>query len=311
MNEIDKLALRTGASREQCEAALAEAGGDFEQARTILENWRQRDMPNYSAADVKKLREETDAPMMECKGALDEAEGDFDKAKTILREKGKAAAAKRADRSTAAGVVAFAASEDGKVVGGVVLESETDFVARNEDFIALAQSIAETIRDSESVDEAALKERTDAAVATIRENIKVAKYVRLVSETGQVLTYVHHDRTKGAAVVVEGETSEDVRKVAIQAVAFPPQVLEKSELSQEKIDAEIETETQRAINEGKDEKIARNIAVGRVNKEYIKQVVLLEQPFYLDPNKSVAQYLAESAKGSKVTKFAYLAVGQA
>ncbi len=310
MNEIARLAAETGASLKQCEAAYGEAGGDFEDARKILENWRQRDMPNYSAADVKKLREETDAPMMECKGALDEADGDFDKAKTILREKGKAAAAKRADRSTAAGVVAFAASEDGKTVGGIVLESETDFVARNEEFIALAQSIAETVRDSVTVDEAALKERTDAAVATIRENIKVAKYVRLTVENGKVLTYVHHDRTKGAAVVVEGDATDEVRKVAIQAVAFPPEVLEKSELSQAKIDAEIETETQRAINEGKEEKIARNIAIGRVNKEYIKKVVLLEQPFYLDPNKSVAQYLAESAKGSKVTKFVYLSVGQ-
>ena len=267
-------------------------------------------MPNYTAADVKKLREETDAPMMECKGALDEAEGDYEKAKTILREKGKAAAAKRADRSTAAGVVAFATSDDGKTVGGVVLESETDFVARNEDFIALAQSIAETIRDNATVDEAALKERTDAAVATIRENIKVAKHVRLTAENGKVLTYVHHDRTKGAAVVVEGEATEDVRKVAIQIVAFPPQVLSKEELSQEKIEQEIATETQRAINEGKDPKIAENIARGRVNKEYIKQVVLLEQPFYMDANKSVGQYLSESAKGSKVTKFEYLAVGQ-
>ena len=267
-------------------------------------------MPNYSAADVKKLREETDAPMMECKGALDEADGDFEKAKSILREKGKAAAAKRAGRDTAAGVVAFSSSDDGKTVGGIVLESETDFVARNEDFVALAQSLAELVRDG-SIDDAGLKERTDAAVATIRENIKVAKHVRLVApEGGSVLTYVHHDKTKGAAVVVEGPATEDVRKVAIQAVAFPPQVLSKDELSQEKIDAEIATETQRAINEGKDPKIAENIAKGRVNKEFIKQVALLEQPFYLDPNKSVGQYLSESAKGSKVVKFEYLAVGQ-
>ena len=266
-------------------------------------------MPNYSAADVKKLREKTDAPMMECKAALDEADGDFEKAKSILREKGKVAAAKRAGRDTAAGVVAFAASEDGKIVGGIVLESETDFVARNEEFVALAQSLAELVRDG-AIDEAGLKERTDDAVATIRENIKVAKHVRLTApENGAVLTYVHHDRTKGAAVVVEGPASEDVRKVAIQAVAFPPQVLDKSELSQEKIDSEIATETQRAINEGKDPKIAENIARGRVNKEYIKQVVLLEQPFYLDPSKSVGQYLSESAKGSKVIGFAYLTVG--
>ena len=267
-------------------------------------------MPNYTAADVMKLRGETDAPMMECKAALTEADGDYDKAKSILREKGKAAAAKRADRSTAAGAVAFAASEDGKTVGGVVVESETDFVARNPEFIALTQALAEMVRDSETADEAALKEKTDAAVATFRENIKVAQHVRLTSPNGSVLTYVHHDKTKGAAVVVEGEAGDDVRRIAVQVVSQPPQVLNKADLSQEKIDQEIETETQRAINEGKDEKIAANIARGRVNKEFISQVVLMEQSFYMDPSKTVAQHLAESAKGAKVTAFEYLAVGQ-
>ena len=106
----------------------------------------------YTAADVKKLREKTDAPMMECKSALEEADGDMERAEQILREKGKAAAQKRVGRTTSAGVVAFAASPDGKTVGGVVVESETDFVARNEDFIAIVQSIAELVRDGESSD---------------------------------------------------------------------------------------------------------------------------------------------------------------
>ena len=263
----------------------------------------------YTAADVKKLREETDAPMMECKTALDEAEGNYDRAKEILREKGKAAAQKRVGRSTAAGVVAFASSPDGMTVGGVVLESETDFVARNEDFIAIAQKLAEIVRDSERVDEAQLAEIVEGAVAKIRENIKITKRVR-IADGKPVLTYVHHDRTKGAAVVVGGPATEEVRKVAIQIVSNPPEVLSKNQLSQEKIDKEIETETQRAINEGKDEKIAENIARGRVNKEYIKKAVLLEQPFYIDPSKSVAQYLAESAKGSTIVAFHYLAIGQ-
>lgn len=267
-------------------------------------------MANYTAQDVKKLREETDAPMMECKAALDEADGDFDKAKNILREKGKAAAAKRTDRSTAAGVVAWAANADATVVGGVVVECETDFVARNENFIAEVQQIAELYRDSHSVDEARVKEIVEGQVAKIRENIRVAKSVRLTSDT-PIATYVHHDRTKGAAVVTEGPPSEALRKVAVQIVSLPPDVIHKEELSQEKLAAEIEIETQRAINEGKDEKLARNIATGRVNKEFVKRAVLLEQPFYMDPSKSVAQYLAEEAKGTKLVSFAYLAVGQA
>ena len=266
-------------------------------------------MANYTAQDVKKLREDTDAPMMECKAALDEADGDFEKAKNLLREKGKAAAAKRTDRSTAAGVVAISTSEDGKTVGAVVLECETDFVARNEDFVAIAQNIASIYRDNVTVDEAQIKEIVEAAVAKIRENIKVSRSVRLTSES-PIATYVHHDRTKGAIVTVNGDATDAVKKVAIQVVAFPPEVLAKSDLSQEKIDAEIEIETQRAINEGKDEKLARNIAQGRVNKEFIKRAVLLEQPFYVDPSKSVNQYLAEEAKGTTVTGYVYLAVGQ-
>lgn len=189
-------------------------------------------MANYTAQDVKKLREDTDAPMMECKAALEEADGDFEKAKSLLREKGKAAAAKRTDRTTAAGVVAFAANEDATVVGGVVLECETDFVARNEDFVALAQQIAEIYRDTEAVDPEKIKEITDGAVAKIRENIKVTSSVRLTS-SNPISTYVHHDRTKGAAVVSEGEANDAVRKVAIQIVAFPPEVLKKEDLTGE------------------------------------------------------------------------------
>lgn len=265
-------------------------------------------MANYTAQDVKKLREETDAPMMECKAALDEADGDLDRAKNILREKGKAAAAKRTDRSTAAGVVAFAVNADATVVGGVVLESETDFVARNEDFVAMAQSIAELYRDNEQPDEAKIKEIVEGAIAKIRENIRVAKSVRLTSSQA-ISTYVHHDRTKGAAVVVEA-ASDVIRKIAVQVVSNPPEVVSKEDLSQEKLAAEIEIETQRAMNEGKPEQLARNIATGRVNKEFVKRAVLLEQLYYADQSKTVAQFLSEEAKGTKVLSFAYLAVGQ-
>jgi elongation factor Ts len=269
-------------------------------------------MPNYTAADVKALREETDAPMMECKSALEEAEGNFDRAKEILREKGKSAAAKRQDRTTAEGVVAFSTNAEGNVLAGVVVECETDFVARNEDFIALVQQVADVVRDSGATtgDDPTIKEMLEGAVAKIRENIRLAKAIHL-NGNGKYLTYVHHDRKKGAAVEVHGESHDEaVRKVAIQAVAFPPEALTKDELPQDRIEKEIETETHRAINEGKDPKIAENIARGRVNKEYIKRVVLLEQPFYADPNKSVAEFLKESAKGSTVSSFVYLAVGQ-
>jgi elongation factor Ts len=269
-------------------------------------------MANYSAQDVKKLREETDAPMMECKAALDEADGDMEKAKQLLREKGKAAAAKRSGRSTSAGVVAIAPSADGKTVGAVVLESETDFVARNDEFVALAQKLAEMVRDGASATSEEVKHLVEGAVGKIRENIVLARAERIVSDS-PISSYVHHDRTKGSVIVLQkGDGShEAVRKVAVHAVAFPPEVVSKAQLSQEKIDEEIATETQRAINEGKPENIAKNIAEGRVNKEFIRRVVLLEQPFYLDPGKTVNQYLQAAVPDAEIRSALYLAVGQA
>lgn len=291
-----------GASREQAEAAYAEAGEDFEQAKDILRNWR-KNMANYTAADVKKLREETDAPMMECKSALDEADGDFARAKEILREKGKAQAGKKAGRATGAGVVAF--SVDGTTVAGVVLESETDFVSRNEGFAEIAQAAADALAKDANADLASFA--TDA-VSKFRENCQVGKTFRKEGvET--FAKYVHHDKTKGTIVVGEGD-AEGLRQVAIHAVAFPPQVVSKDQLSQEMLDKEFEVEKQRALNEGKPENIAENIAKGRVNKEFIKAVVLLEQPFYKEPSKTVQQWLSEEFKGTKVTDFTYLAVGQ-
>lgn len=277
-------------------------------------------MPNYTAQDVKRLRDETDAPMMECKMALDEADGDFEKAKLILREKGKAAAAKRADRTTASGVVAVARAHDHKTIGGVVLECETDFVARNESFIAIAQELAEIfLHNAPGADPLAVKhgdktvgEIIEEAVAKIRENIRLTKAIHEKANS-HFTSYVHHDKMK--AVIVEYSGDQEVGgaaayQIAIQAIAFPPEVITKDELSQEKIDAEIEAEKNRAMNEGKDEKMAENIARGRVNKEYIKRVVLMEQPFYREPEKSVAQFLAETAKGFGLLRIIRLAVGE-
>lgn len=265
-------------------------------------------MANYTAADVKKLREETDAPMMECKTALDEADGDFEKAKQILREKGKAAAAKRADRATSEGVVAVAASDDGMTLGAVVVESETDFVAKNEDFIAMCNEMAEKVRDG-SGDEATLKQMAEDAVAKIRENIQVTKSLRLTGPD-HVAYYVHHDRKSGAIVTYTGDAhAEAVRQVAIHATAMRPHVVSKDQLSQELLDQEYQTQLTRALNEGKPQNIAENIAKGRVNKEFIKEAVLLEQAYYADTSKTVNEHLAQNAKGAAITNLILLSVG--
>lgn len=259
-------------------------------------------MANYTAQDVKKLREETDAPMMECKSALDEADGDFARAKEILREKGKAQAGKKAGRATGAGVAAFAVGNG--AVAGVVLETETDFVSRNEGFVELAQKAADALLADGNAD---LGSFATDAVASFRENAQLGKTIRK-DAPGVVSTYVHHDKTKGAAVIGQGD-AEALRQVAIQVVSLPPSVVSKDQLSQEELDREFVVEKQRAINEGKPENIAENIARGRINKEFVKEKVLLEQPFFKDASKSVGQWLAETAKGTTVTDFIYLGLG--
>jgi elongation factor Ts len=278
-----------------------------------------------SATDVKKLREETDAPMMECRAALEEAKGDFEKAKEILREKGKAAAAKRVGRSTSAGVVAFSSSPDKKTVSGIVLESETDFVARNEEFANLAQQIADAFLTQDpgkdplscTANGKTIGTLIEEAVGKIRENIKLTKAVRITGKQ-PVAFYLHHDKTKGAILQLESTNDSDLsdvgRQLAIQSVAFPPLYISKEEVPKDLVEKELEVETQRAIHEGKKPEIARNIAQGRLNKEFFKRIVLLEQPFYKEPDKSVATFLTEESKarGSdiKVVSCTRLAVGE-
>lgn len=272
-------------------------------------------MAGYTAADVKKLRDETDAPMMECKAALEEAGGDIERAKEVLREKGKAAAGKKAGRATNAGVVAFSVSADGLTLGAVVVQSETDFVSKNEGFVTSAQEIADYVRDNGApegnpMDDPKFKAFAEEIVAKFRENVEVTKAMQFKT-SAPASVYLHHDRTAGTVIVAEGPGagSEELRKVAVHATAFPPEVVAKEELSQEKLASELEIELKRAMEEGKPENIARNIAQGRVNKDFVKRVALLEQPWYLDPAKSVSQYLAESAKGTTVTQAVRFAVG--
>ncbi len=260
-------------------------------------------MAEFSAKEVMKLRQETDAPVNECKQALIEADGDMARAKEILREKGKAVAGKKAGRATGAAKVAIAS--EGDKVAGVVLESETDFVTKNEGFGEIVQNAADALLKDANAD---LSQFAAEAVAKFRENAQVGKTFR--SEGGgTVATYIHHDGSKGAIVVGSGDP-EALRQVAIQIVAFPDtQVVSKDQLSQEFLDKELEVETKRAIDEGKPENIAKNIAQGRVNKETVKRVVLNEQGYYKDPNQTVAQFLKENGN-STVKEFALLAGGQ-
>jgi elongation factor Ts len=261
---------------------------------------------------------------MECKAALQEAGGDFDKAKAILREKGKAAAAKRADRSTSEGIALFVTDGTGTVAAGVVVECETDFVAKNESFQKLVSDIAANFLENAPADDPNLTpmngktvgEVVQEAVAVIRENIVLKKAVRL-AEGKPVAVYNHHDKKKASAVVLDG-TADNLRdagfQVAIQTVAFPPQFLNRDQVPADIVAKEIEIETQRAVNEGKPAEIAAKAAQGRVNKEFFATAVLLEQAMYSDQKKSVTQYLQEEGKAGggpiSILNYTYLAVGQ-
>lgn len=276
-----------------------------------------------SASDVKRLREETDAPMMECKVALEEAGGDFEKAKAILREKGQSAAAKRSGRSTSEGVAKFVVSADGKTAVGVVLESETDFVSNNDGFRKLVDTLANGLLsapadavngdvNSVSIDGKTVAELVTEGVALFRENIQLTQAVKLETD-GAIGVYNHHTGKQAAVVMVSGDAAnagEVATKGAIQAVAMGATYLTKAEVPQDIIAQEMELETQRAINDGKPAEMAAKIAEGRVNKEFFKSQVLLEQPFLEDESKSTAQFLKEMAQGTaEVTGFKRLTVG--
>jgi len=260
--------------------------------------------------------------MMECKAALVEANGDYDRAKEILREKGKAAAAKRADRTTSAGVAKFAVTDDGKRAAGVVIESETDFVSGNPEFQALADKLAKGMLDAKAsgmdavVDGATVASHIEQAIALFRENIVLKNSIYMETPSGVIAIYNHHTGMSASAVEISGDAKnlkETGFQVAIQTVANPPQFLTKEEVPSDIIEKEIATETQRAVNEGKDLKIAEGIARGRVNKEYFQQQVLLEQPYYVDSKRSVSQFVSDEAKTGggqiQILKYVLLAVG--
>lgn len=267
-----------------------------------------------TAQDVKKLRELTDAPMMDCKNALTEAGGDMDRAKEILREKGAAAGAKKAGRATKEGIAKFVVAADGKTAAGIVVECETDFVSRNDDFKAMVESLVngmlqagraggDVIVDGKSIDE-----HIADAVGKIRENIQL-RATQFITADGdaKLASYNHHDG-KWASVVTYTGNEDAAKQVAVHVVAFKPQFLKKEDISQDVIDKEYDFQKKRALDEGKPENIAENIAKGRINKEFFQETVLLEQLIYLDIKTKVSDYLAQNGGGT-ILAYALLAVG--
>ena len=260
-------------------------------------------MAEISASLVKELRELTGLGMMECKKALAEAGGDLKKAEELLRIKSGAKASKAASRIAAEGVIGSFISADAKLGALVEVNCETDFVARNQDFLAFAKSLAETAatRDPGPAEE----DRRQKLVQKIGENITIRRFKRLQAK-GKLALYVHAGAKIG--VLVDHEGADEVGKDVAMHIAFAkPKHLSKGEVPQDVVLGERKIQEARARESGKPAEIAAKMVEGAVNK-FLGEITLLGQPFIKDDKQSIEKMLA--AKKSKVNAYAFLVVGE-
>ncbi len=280
---------------------------------------------------IKELRDETGAGFMDCKKALEDAQGDMEKARLILREKGAIIASKRASKEVNQGVIAGMVSEDGRTGVLIDLRCETDFVARNEEFLAVADELLKQVmavgeegKRDEILQRTALADSTltvekliEQAIGKTGERIAFNNYaVARVpeGENGLVDVYIHHNKLVGVMVVITGSADKETlqhlaHEVAIQVAWSAPNYISQDEIPADELAKEMEIEKQRAMNEGKPENVAENIARGRVQKGFIQKVALLEQPYYRDDSKTIGALLAEKGSDIKIQRFVRLEVG--
>jgi elongation factor Ts len=273
-------------------------------------------MAAITASMVAELRAKTDAPMMECKKALTEADGDFAKAEEILRVKLGSKASKAATRVTAEGVVS--AAVDGSTGALVEINCETDFVSKNESFLAFAKSVAELIAKHNPADVAAIgelplsqdgfgptvEEVRKGLIGKIGENMSIRRFVRM-NATGKFASYIHGNKI-GVLVDVTGDDAV-AKDIAMHIAASKPKSLDASGVSQELIDTERRVAIEKAKEAGKPEAMLEKIAEGTVQK-FLKEVTLLSQPFVKDNKQTVEQVL--KSKGSQCHGFKMFIVGE-
>jgi elongation factor Ts len=275
-------------------------------------------MAEITASMVKELREKTDAPMMECKKALGEADGDMAKAEEILRVKLGNKASKAAARVAAEGIVAINISADGKLGTMVEVNCETDFVAKNDDFLALVKNLAQLVADGNPQDVAALSalplgEGTvdsvrAALVGKIGENMSIRRFERVQAQ-GQLASYVHGGSKIGVLVDLVGGDEALAKDVAMHIAASKPKSLDASGVSAELIDTERRIAVEKAREAGKPENMLEKIAEGSVQK-FLKEVTLLGQVFVkaADGKQTIDQLL--KSKGASVNRFVLYLVGE-
>ncbi|GAB5536945.1 MAG: translation elongation factor Ts [Rubricoccaceae bacterium] len=271
-----------------------------------------------TAQDVKRLREITGVGMMDCKKALTEANGDFDAAIENLRKQGQKVAAKRADRDATEGAIVTAANDDHTVAVIAEVNSETDFVARNDDFVSFAKTVVDALLANRPADlEAAMNMDLDgqplSAALTqmtgkIGEKIDLRRFEIVEADGGQVIDYIHPGAKLGVLVEMtgNGELAEAGRDVAMQAAAMNPVAATREDVPQDIQDKEKEIGREQARAEGKPEQILDKIAEGKLNR-YFKDNVLVEQPFVKDSSMTVQKML--DSKGAGLQRFVRFALG--
>ncbi|MGX7198478.1 translation elongation factor Ts [Enterococcus nangangensis] len=275
-------------------------------------------MANVTAKMVKELRDMTGVGMMDAKRALVEVEGDIEKAVDLLREKGMAKAAKKSDRIAAEGLAATFVN--GNVASIVEVNSETDFVAKNEMFQNLVKEIAELVANEKPADVAAALQLT-----TPKGNTLEAELVEATQVIGEKISfrrfevvekgdndafgaYLHMGGRIAVLTVLEGTTDDAAAKdVAMHVAAINPRYVNESQISQEELDHEKAVLTEQALNEGKPAKIVEKMVEGRLHK-FKAEICLVDQPFVKDPDQTVAQFVA--SKGATVKSFIRFEVGE-
>ena len=271
-----------------------------------------------TAALVKELREKTGAGMMDCKKVLTETDGDLEKAIELLRERGIAKAAKKSGRIAAEGVVEAYVSEDGKVGAVVEVNSETDFVAKNEEFKQFVMDVAKQIvknnpksvedllaEPSISVEGKTVNEVLIDKIAKIGENMTVRRFARFETTNGLIEKYIHGDGKIAVLVNMENGNKELAKDICMQIAAARPEYVSREQVPAERLEKEKEILKAQTMNEGKPEAIAEKIVMGRINKFY-EEVCLVDQEFVKDSSMKVSQVL----KDAKVVEFARFEKGE-
>jgi len=275
---------------------------------------------SITAADIAKLRKITGAGMMDCKTALTETNGNFDEAIDFLRKRGQKISAKRADRDAFEGVIIAKTNADANKGVVIELNCETDFVAKNQDFIDFATLIADTAINTFPIDLNELKEKEttkgtinqllDEQIAKIGEKIEISNFIKI--EGALVVPYIHMGNKIGVLVSLnmKGDHIQNAGKdIAMQIAAMNPIAVNKDKVSPEVIQKEIEIAKEQIKAEGKPEDMAEKIAIGKLNK-FFKENTLIEQAYVKDSSKTIKDFLKETDPKLEVIDFVRVAIGQ-